>query len=67
MAGKSTLLRVTALTVLLGHIGSYVPAEWCSLRLVDSICALLGDNTAPELTDSSSFVREVEQVSEMLR
>ena len=42
MAGKSTVLRQTALIVLLAHAGSFVPAERADLFLVDRIFTRVG-------------------------
>ena len=42
MGGKSTLLRQTCLIAILAQIGSYVPAEKCSLTPVDRIFTRLG-------------------------
>ena len=42
MAGKSTVLRQTALIVLLAHIGSFVPAEHADICLVDRIFTRVG-------------------------
>ncbi len=42
MAGKSTVLRQTALIVLLAHAGSFVPAERADLCLVDRIFTRVG-------------------------
>ena len=37
MGGKSCYIRQVALIALLAHIGSYVPAEYAELSLLDSI------------------------------
>jgi len=42
MAGKSTILRQTALIVLLAQMGSYVPAESAKIGVVDRIFTRVG-------------------------
>lgn len=42
MAGKSTVLRQTALIVLMAHIGSFVPADAADICLVDRIFTRVG-------------------------
>ena len=42
MGGKSTLLRQTAIAVILAQIGCYVPAAKCELTLVDRIFTRIG-------------------------
>ncbi|PIE59910.1 MAG: DNA mismatch repair protein MutS [Desulfobulbus propionicus] len=42
MAGKSTVLRQTALIVLMAHIGSFVPAASADLCLIDRIFTRVG-------------------------
>jgi len=42
MAGKSTVLRQTALIVLMAHLGSFVPAEESDICLVDRIFTRVG-------------------------
>jgi len=42
MGGKSTYMRQVALIVLLGHCGSYVPADACRLGPVDRIFTRIG-------------------------
>ena len=44
MAGKSTFLRQIAHIILLGQIGSYVPAEYCKIGIVDQLFTRVGAN-----------------------
>ena len=44
MGGKSTYMRQVALIVLLAHIGSYVPAEFCRIGPVDRIFTRMGSS-----------------------
>lgn len=42
MAGKSTVLRQTALIVLMAHVGSFVPADRAGICIVDRIFTRVG-------------------------
>lgn len=42
MAGKSTYLRGVALLVILAHIGSFVPADFMHIGLIDKIFSRIG-------------------------
>lgn len=66
MAGKSTVLRQTALIVLLAHIGSFVPAEEATIGLCDRIFCRVGasDNIA---RGESTFLVEMNETSNILR
>ena len=44
MSGKSTYLRQVGLLAILAHIGSYVPAEFASFRLLTHIVTRMGGN-----------------------
>lgn len=66
MAGKSTLLRQTALAVILAQMGSYVPAKSARVGLVDRILSRVGasDNLA---RGESTFMVEMRETSAILR
>ncbi len=42
MAGKSALLRQTALITLMAQMGSFVPAQWARIGLVDKVFTRVG-------------------------
>lgn len=65
MAGKSALLRQTALIVLLAQIGSYVPAEAASIGIVDKIFTRVGasDNIS---VGESTFMVEMNEAAAIL-
>jgi len=60
MGGKSTLLRQTCLIAILAQIGSYVPAERCSLTPVDRIFTRLGASDRILCGQSTFFVELAE-------
>ncbi len=63
MAGKSALLRQTALIVLLAQAGSYVPAESCKIGLVDKIFTRVGASDNISLGESTFMVEMHEAAS----
>ena len=65
MAGKSALLRQTALITLLAQIGSFVPAESAHIGLVDKIFTRVGasDNIS---VGESTFMVEMNEESDIL-
>ncbi len=65
MAGKSALLRQTALIVLLGQIGSFVPASSAKIGVVDKIFTRVGasDNIS---AGESTFMVEMNEASSIL-
>jgi len=65
MAGKSALLRQTALITLMAQIGSFVPAEKARIGLVDKIFTRVGasDNIS---VGESTFMVEMNEASEIL-
>lgn len=65
MAGKSALLRQTALITLLAQIGSFVPAESAHIGLVDKIFTRVGasDNIS---VGESTFMVEMNEAVDIL-
>lgn len=75
MAGKSALLRQTALIVLMAQMGSFVPAESATIGLVDKIFTRVGasDNISHgestfmvEMTEAANILNNVTQRSLVL-
>ncbi|SDL68873.1 DNA mismatch repair protein MutS [Catalinimonas alkaloidigena] len=75
MAGKSALLRQTALIVLMAQMGSFVPAEAASLGVVDKVFTRVGasDNLSRgestfmvEMTETASILNNLSERSLVL-
>ena len=66
MAGKSTVLRQTALIAVMAQIGSFVPADEAEIGLCDRIFCRVGasDNIA---RGESTFLVEMNETSNILR
>ncbi len=65
MAGKSTVLRQVALTVLMAQMGSFVPAKKASLGITDRIFTRVGalDNLS---SGQSTFMVEMEETANIV-
>jgi DNA mismatch repair protein MutS len=75
MAGKSALLRQTALIVLMAQMGSFVPAEKAEIGMVDKVFTRVGasDNLARgestfmvEMTETASILNNLSEKSLVL-
>ncbi len=66
MAGKSTYMRQTALICLMAQMGSYVPASYANIGIVDRIFTRVGasDDLA---SGQSTFMVEMTEVANILR
>ena len=65
MAGKSALLRQTALIVLLAQVGCFVPAESARIGMVDKIFTRVGASDNISLGEST-FMVEMTEASNIL-
>lgn len=75
MAGKSALLRQTALIVILAQIGCFIPAESANLGLIDKVFTRVGasDNLSKgestfmvEMTETASILNNLSERSLIL-
>ncbi|KAK7141971.1 hypothetical protein R3I94_011613 [Phoxinus phoxinus] len=62
MSGKSTYLKQAALCQIMAQIGSFLPAEYASVRIADQIFTRIGVDDDFE-TNSSTFMVEMKEVS----
>ena len=65
MAGKSALLRQTALIVILAQIGCFVPAEAAHIGVVDKIFTRVGASDNISLGEST-FMVEINEAADIL-
>jgi len=66
MAGKSTYMRQIALNILMAQIGSFVPASYAKIPIVDQIFSRVGayDDLS---TGQSTFMVEMNETSSILK
>lgn len=65
MAGKSTYMRQVAIITLLAHIGSFVPADYANITLVDKIFTRVGASD-DLVRGQSTFLVEMNEVANIL-
>lgn len=63
MAGKSALLRQTALIVLMAQLGSFVPADYARVGLIDKIFTRVGASDNLSRGESTFMVEMIETAS----
>lgn len=66
MAGKSTLLRQIALIAILAQTGSFVPADFATIGLVDQLFSRVGAKD-DLFHGRSTFMVEMIETAEILR
>ncbi len=66
MSGKSTYMRQVALITLMAQIGSFVPADYAKITIVDQIFTRVG--ASDDLTaGQSTFMVEMSEVAEIVK
>ncbi|WP_185871527.1 DNA mismatch repair protein MutS [Blattabacterium cuenoti] len=65
MSGKSAILRQTAIIILMAHIGSFVPAEYVEIGLIDKIFSRVGASDNISLGEST-FMVEMNETANIL-
>lgn len=63
MAGKSALLRQTALIVLMAQMGSYIPAEAATIGIIDKVFTRVGASDNLSRGESTFMVEMTETAS----
>ncbi|KAH9178879.1 muts domain V-domain-containing protein [Lactarius sanguifluus] len=66
MAGKSTLLRQTALIAILAQSGSFVPADYAHVGIVDRLFSRIGAKD-DLFRDRSTFMVEMQEAADILK
>uniref|UniRef100_T1IXC0 DNA mismatch repair proteins mutS family domain-containing protein n=1 Tax=Strigamia maritima TaxID=126957 RepID=T1IXC0_STRMM len=66
MSGKSTYLKQVALLQIMAQIGSYVPAEYASFKIVNHIFLRMGSDDDIE-TNASTFMMEMREANYILQ
>lgn len=66
MAGKSTYLRQTALVTILAQTGSFVPADYAAIGIVDKLFSRVGAKD-DLFRDRSTFMVEMLETADILK
>ena len=65
MSGKSTYMKQVALIIIMAHMGSYVPANYAKIGVVDKIFTRIGASD-DLLTGQSTFMLEMSEVANIV-
>lgn len=65
MSGKSTYMKQVALIIIMGHIGSYVPADYAKIPLVDKIFTRIGASD-DLVSGQSTFMLEMSEMANIV-
>jgi DNA mismatch repair protein MutS len=65
MGGKSTFMRQNALIIILAHMGSFVPAAFAEIPLMENIFTRIGASDSIE-TGKSTFFVELEEINRII-
>ncbi|QQR97593.1 MAG: DNA mismatch repair protein MutS [Sphingobacteriales bacterium] len=63
MSGKSAILRQTALIVLMAQMGSFVPAQFAEIGIIDKLFTRVGASDNLSLGESTFMVEMIETAS----
>ncbi len=65
MAGKSTYMKQLALIILMAQVGSYVPADYAKIGIVDKIFTRVGASD-DLVSGQSTFMVEMSEVANIV-
>ncbi|MDR3258344.1 MAG: DNA mismatch repair protein MutS [Fusobacteriaceae bacterium] len=65
MSGKSTYMKQIALIIIMSHMGSYIPADYANIPIVDKIFTRIGASD-DLLTGQSTFMLEMSEVANIV-
>ncbi|MGX7591998.1 DNA mismatch repair protein MutS [Candidatus Karelsulcia muelleri] len=65
MAGKSAILRQTAIIILMAQLGSYIPAKYAEIGIIEQIFLRVGASDNISIGEST-FMREMNETASIL-